>query len=420
MKNQALAFAFAALVGMAAAVPAYAQDYEAAGQHFASAQEAYDKGDFAKAAAEYQKAYDIAKDPVILFSIGECYDKAGKIDLAVKNYHAYLAQSPAASDRAQVERRVAELEKKPGAPAAAVTPAPATAPTTATVPATAPAPAAVPTAAPAGADVPASVAAPTKTPEDLRRDAELEAAAAKVIFDEKVNAAGKLKGKRAKKALAEATAAEERWKLAEARAEEARKVEAVWKDDLAKQAAAKQAEEARQVAEARRVENARRIAEANRAEEVRRAAAARKAAEDAARPQYTFPFDEKGSKYRTAAWVTVASTVALVGAGIIFGLVAQDRSDEVSRRMTAVGPDGQPPVFDAATQQQLKDLKSDGQSYDAVAISLLTAAGVTAITSIVLFAVDYRVRNSEKQKKRVHIAPSLAPGHAGVTAGLRF
>ncbi len=57
---------------------AQAQDYAAAGQHFDAAQEAFQRGDFKRAAAEYQAAYAITKDPALLFSIGESFQRAAE------------------------------------------------------------------------------------------------------------------------------------------------------------------------------------------------------------------------------------------------------------------------------------------------------------------------------------------------------
>ena len=45
---------------------------------------------------------------------------------------------------------------------------------------------------------------------------------------------------------------------------------------------------------------------------------------------------------RIAAWVGVATTVAVLTAGAIFGLAAQSRADEITRRETFVDNNGQP------------------------------------------------------------------------------
>ena len=89
---------------------AHAQDYAAAGQHFAAAQDAFAQGQYKRAAEEYQASYDIAKDPALLFNIGESWQRAGDGPKALAAYRAYLKEQPAAPDRATVDKRVAELE----------------------------------------------------------------------------------------------------------------------------------------------------------------------------------------------------------------------------------------------------------------------------------------------------------------------
>lgn len=426
----------AAWLAFAVAPPAYAQDYAAAGRHVAAAKEAYGKGAFVAAAEEYAKAYDLAKDPVLLANVAECNERSGKLDLAVKNYRQYLADAPGATDRGEIEKRIAELQKKLAAPTAVPVPAPSATPTAAVA---APVPvAAAPVGATGANSAPAKVetapnldkAAPEKNPEEIWKEADEKAAAARRAFEAKLAASSsaKLKGKAAKKALAEVAAAEADWKVADTKAEEARQAAAAWKLEMAKQAEeAKRADERKRAETARRAEEARlaaaAAATARKAEETRRAEEEARRVAEAKRladlgPPITFPIDDRGTKYRTAGWITVAATVALLGTGIVFGLVAQDRSDEVSRRLGAVEANGQPPVFDAATKQQMSELKHDGQTYNAVAIGLLSAAGLTAIASVILFAVDHRVLT--RAEKRVQIAPSFASGRAGVAAGFLF
>src|SRR5262245_51745064 len=100
------------LLVLAVAAPAWAQDFEAAGKHFAQAQELYGKGKYAQAATEFQAAYDITKDPLLLFNMGEAYEKAKDWNNAVKSFRRYIVEAPAAADRPQVEKRLAALEKK--------------------------------------------------------------------------------------------------------------------------------------------------------------------------------------------------------------------------------------------------------------------------------------------------------------------
>ena len=95
-------------LGLAAS--ARAQDYDTAGKHFADGQERYATKRFHTAALEFQAAYNITKDPVLLYNVGESWQKAGDTKRSVLAYRAYLKERPTAQDRVDVERRVASME----------------------------------------------------------------------------------------------------------------------------------------------------------------------------------------------------------------------------------------------------------------------------------------------------------------------
>src|SRR5262249_9168885 len=104
--------AFCALALVALTATAFAQDFEAAGKHFSAAQEAFGARHFKTAATEFQAAYQITKDPVLLYNVGESWEKAGDGHQAVANYKAYLKEQPAAQDKAEVQRRIKAFEAK--------------------------------------------------------------------------------------------------------------------------------------------------------------------------------------------------------------------------------------------------------------------------------------------------------------------
>ena len=97
---------------LALAAPARAQDFEAAGKHFSAAQEAFGAKHFKTAAAEFEAAYAITKDPVLLYNVGESYEKAGDGHKAVASYKQYLKEQPAAQDKAEVQSRIKSIEGK--------------------------------------------------------------------------------------------------------------------------------------------------------------------------------------------------------------------------------------------------------------------------------------------------------------------
>jgi len=101
---------------------AYAQDFAAAGQHFASGQDAFAQSKFELAAKEFQAAYDITHDPSMLVNIGESWQRAGDGKKALEGYRAYLAAQPQAPDRNEIEGRIKTIESALAGPAPGTTP----------------------------------------------------------------------------------------------------------------------------------------------------------------------------------------------------------------------------------------------------------------------------------------------------------
>jgi tetratricopeptide (TPR) repeat protein len=105
-----------------AAGPARAQDFAAAGAHAAAGQDAFSAGRFELAAKEFQAAFDITKDPSLLISIGESWQRAGDGPKALAAYRSYVAVQPQATDRAEIDSRIKAIEAALG-PAAPASPA---------------------------------------------------------------------------------------------------------------------------------------------------------------------------------------------------------------------------------------------------------------------------------------------------------
>jgi hypothetical protein len=122
------------------------------------------------------------------------------------------------------------------------------------------------------------------------------------------------------------------------------------------------------------------------------------------------------SKLRIASWVGVASTVALVTAGAIFGLAAQSRGDEISRRFLFVDSSGQPHKYDPTQRSDYENLKSDGAVYNGLAIGFFTAAAAAAVATTVMFVVD--VKRAKKQV--AHLLPQVAGRKATLDLGWSF
>lgn len=330
---------------------ASAQDFEAAGRHFSAAQEAFGAKHFKTAAAEFEAAYAITRDPVLLYNIGESYQKAGQGRQAVAGYKKYLHDQTNAPDKAEVQRRIAEIEAKgyklpdqsaPGDNPPAATPAPPerttpALPATATPPATTPPPAATPPPPPTATPPPAA----TMTPPPATTPPPAPEATAPTPGPEKV-------------APGPTTSAPEP------------------------------------------------------------AAVPAPAAAPAAGLLDEGPM----TKLRAGAWIGVATTLALLTAGAVLGLAAEDRSDEISRNLSFVDMNGQPHKFDQAADKRLRDLKDDGNVYNGLAIGFYSAAAASAVVTTVLFVVD--AKRPRPSPHALRLSPVVGRSAAGLGLGGTF
>ena len=93
------------------AAPAAADDAADARTHFQKGRALYDVGRFDDAAREFEAAYQLKTDPVLLFNLAQAYRFAGKPQPALVAYRSYLRNLPDAPNRAQVEASIAELQR---------------------------------------------------------------------------------------------------------------------------------------------------------------------------------------------------------------------------------------------------------------------------------------------------------------------
>ncbi len=87
---------------------------------FDEGMKAMQAGDARAADKAWRAGYAVAKDPAFLVRMGEAEEKAGQPAEAGESYRRYLHAVPDASDRAEIEQRVAHLGPA-GAPPAAAT-----------------------------------------------------------------------------------------------------------------------------------------------------------------------------------------------------------------------------------------------------------------------------------------------------------
>ena len=103
---------------LSAAPPVAAQsDQENARRHFERALELADKGIYAEAAEEFERAYQIAPRPTVLFNLAQIYVVLGRPIQAIDTFRRYLAQGDpqiTAERRAQVEEEIARQASRVG------------------------------------------------------------------------------------------------------------------------------------------------------------------------------------------------------------------------------------------------------------------------------------------------------------------
>ena len=113
MKLRLLLVIAVALTGVLLARDARADEsLDRAREAFDKGQSLYSSGSYAEAAEQFQAAYDSRPFAQFLFNIGACHEKLGDYAKAVELYKKYLAEDPQASDKADIEKRIAVLEKE--------------------------------------------------------------------------------------------------------------------------------------------------------------------------------------------------------------------------------------------------------------------------------------------------------------------
>ena len=95
--------------GVAAAKPT-SDEAQAAREHYKRGTTLYDLGKYDEAIIEFQQAYEIKDDPVLLYNIAQSYRLANKYQDALRFYRTYLRKSPKAPNRDEVETKIADME----------------------------------------------------------------------------------------------------------------------------------------------------------------------------------------------------------------------------------------------------------------------------------------------------------------------
>ena len=88
------------------------EDAEKARQLFQQGSKYYDLGQFDKAIEAWQHGYDQKPDPGFLYNIAQAYRQKQDAAKAIFFYKGYLRNSPKAHNRAEVEQKIAALQKQ--------------------------------------------------------------------------------------------------------------------------------------------------------------------------------------------------------------------------------------------------------------------------------------------------------------------
>jgi tetratricopeptide (TPR) repeat protein len=134
-------------------------------EHFQRGTSFYDLGRYNEAIREFEAAYQLKNDPAFLYNLAQSYRLAGNPERALHFYRTYLRYVPKAPNRAEIEERIAALERsaadkastQTAPPPVVTTPPPTTTtppPATTTPPTTAP---------PTGTTPPSGTTAPETT-----------------------------------------------------------------------------------------------------------------------------------------------------------------------------------------------------------------------------------------------------------------
>src|SRR2546423_15327012 len=99
------------LIGLVAFVaPAAAEDKVAARAAFDEGTRHYDLAQYDEALTAFKRAYWSYEEPTFLFNIAQCQRALGHKEDALQMYRNYLRKLPEASNRAETQRLIVELE----------------------------------------------------------------------------------------------------------------------------------------------------------------------------------------------------------------------------------------------------------------------------------------------------------------------
>jgi hypothetical protein len=126
--------------------------------------------------------------------------------------------------------------------------------------------------------------------------------------------------------------------------------------------------------------------------------------------------DEEPSWQRTAAWSSVGIAIALVTTGAVLGLSAASREEDVDNLIEFRDAEGQPATYTGATRDRYRDLISEGDRLESLAVVAFAASGVAAASAALFFVLDARASRPDETALR----PTAGPAGVGLSWGGRF
>lgn len=106
----AFALALACLLAPAAGHAADSSAKKAARPHYEKGASEYNLGHFVESIHEFEQAYELDRAPILLFNIAQAHRQNGNNERAAFFYRRYLEQAPTATNRAEVEKRIKDLD----------------------------------------------------------------------------------------------------------------------------------------------------------------------------------------------------------------------------------------------------------------------------------------------------------------------
>ncbi len=118
---------------------------------------------------------------------------------------------------------------------------------------------------------------------------------------------------------------------------------------------------------------------------------------------------------RSAAWASVGLSIAAGATGLVLGLSASSRRDDMNALLARRDDTGSALIFSGTTRQRYQDLEDDGHRLNKLSRIALAVTGASATTAIVLFVLDARKGSEPRTMPKVTVDPTR-----GVSAAWEF